>query len=133
MPAASTAEPRAGSIGAERRLTWRGSCTTNMSMKVLPIGEARRRLPELVRKIAEGHAPVAIGRRGRSEAVLAPPESVAAPVRRRPLQGLMKIVGTPDDLERGRAELRRDIERSLARTAVTLVESARSRRGRARR
>jgi len=104
-----------------------------MSMKVLPIGEARRRLPELVRRIADGHAPVAIGRRGRPEAVLAPPGSVTTPTRRRPLRGLMKIVGTPDDLERGRAELRRDIEHSLERTAATLVEPGPSRRRRARR
>jgi len=102
-------------------------------MKVLPIGEARRRLPELVRKIVEGHSPVAIGRRGRSEAVLAPPGAVTTPIPRRPLRGLMKIVGTTDDLEQGRAELRREIERSLERTAVTLVEPARARRRRARR
>lgn len=102
-------------------------------MKVLPIGEARRRLPELVRRVADGDGPVAIGRRGRSEAVLAPPSAVTAPIQRRPLQGLMKIVGTPGHLERGRTELRREVEHSLERTARMLVAPARPPRRRTRR
>jgi prevent-host-death family protein len=102
-------------------------------MKVLPIGEARRRLPELVRKVAAGHSSIAIGRRGRCEAVLVPPSAAASPVQRRPLQGLMTIVGTSDDLDRGRAGLRREIERSLERTGRLLVEGRQPHRQRARR
>jgi prevent-host-death family protein len=86
-------------------------------MKVLAIGEARKRLPELVRKVAEGHAPIPIGRRGRCEAVLAPASGAAISVRRRPLQGLVEIVGSWSDVERAQKVLRRRIEVSLDRTA----------------
>jgi len=86
-------------------------------MKVLPIGEARRRLPELVRQLAGGHAPIAIGRRGRCEAILAPATGVGHTPVRRPLQGLVEIVGTWEDVERARDEIRQEIERSLDRTA----------------
>jgi len=102
-------------------------------MKVLPIGEARRRLPELVRKVATGHSSIAIGRRGRCEAVLVPPSTAATPIQRRPLQGLMTLVGTADDLERERAGLRREIKRSLERTSRLLVEGRQPHRHRARR
>jgi len=114
-------------------LTRRTLCTRNVSMKVLPIGEARRRLPELVRKVAAGHSSIAIGRRGRCEAILMPPSAAAPPIQRRPLQGLMTIVGTSDDFERERAGLRREIERSLERTGRLIVEGRRPRRHRARR
>src|SRR5262245_43224705 len=99
-----------------------------MSMKVLPIGGARRRLPELVRRVAEGHATVAIGRRGRCEAVLVAPGVAERRLERRSLIGLVEVVGTPDDLDRGRAELRREIDVSLERTARMLTEDGRRRR-----
>ncbi|MCI0347299.1 MAG: hypothetical protein L0221_17950 [Chloroflexi bacterium] len=45
----------------------------------------------------------------------------------------MKIVGTPGHLERGRTELRREVEHSLERTARMLVAPARPPRRRTRR
>jgi prevent-host-death family protein len=62
-----------------------------MSMKALPIGEARERLPELVRRVAEGHPAVAIGRKGRPEVMLVPAGAATLAVRQRPLQGLVQI------------------------------------------
>jgi len=90
-------------------------------MSVLPIGEARRRLPELVRKVAAGHPPVAIGRRGHVEAVLVAP--IAAPhrqVERRPLRGLLTLVGSDTALERAQDDIRRLVAASLERTARQL-------------
>ena len=86
-------------------------------MTVLPIGEARRRLPELVRKVASGHAPIMIGRRGRCEAVLAPAAAARDTVARRPLQGLVEIIGRWKDVEQAREDIRKEIEASLDRTA----------------
>jgi hypothetical protein len=91
-----------------------------MCMKVLPIGEARRRLPELVRKVAGGHPPVAIGRRGRIEAMLAAPDVALAGVRRRPLRGLLEVVGSQEDLDKAQREIRGEIEASLERTAALI-------------
>jgi len=82
-------------------------------MKPLPIGEARKRLPELVRKVASGHAPIPIGRRGRCEVILAPAAMAADAVARRPLQGLVQIVGSWDEVKQTRRAIRRDIEASL--------------------
>jgi len=95
-------------------------------MNVLPIGEARRRLPELVRKVAGGHAPIAIGRRGRCEAILAAAALEPKAVVRRPLQGLVEIIGA-EDWEGASAEIRNDIDRSLERTA-RLIAGPRGRR-----
>jgi len=88
-----------------------------LCMRTLPIGEARRRLPELVRKVASGHAPIPIGRRGRCEAILSPPAMASDAIARRPLQGLVQIVGSWQDVERAREDIRREIEASLVRTA----------------
>ena len=88
-----------------------------MCMKPLPIGEARKRLPELVRKVASGHAPIPIGRRGRCEVILAPAAMAADAVARRPLQGLVQIVGSWDEVKQTRRAIRREIEASLERTA----------------
>jgi prevent-host-death family protein len=99
-----------------------------MTMKVLPIGEARQRLPELVRKITAGHPPISIGRRGRPEAVLVPATSAASALpRRRPLRGLLELVGAPDDLERTQEDIRRLLAESLDRSARQVVR--RQRRG----
>jgi prevent-host-death family protein len=88
-----------------------------MFMNVLPIGEARRRLPELVRKVAQGHPPVGIGRRGKVEVVLsaAPP---AAQAKRRPLRGLIRLVD--EDLQGADAEILQMFRASLARTSEQL-------------
>ncbi|TMB18631.1 MAG: type II toxin-antitoxin system Phd/YefM family antitoxin [Deltaproteobacteria bacterium] len=88
-----------------------------MCMTVLPIGEARRRLPELVRKVAGGHAPILIGRRGRCEAILAAAAGARDAVVRRPLEGLVEIVGAWKDVERAQEEIRNEIAASLDRTA----------------
>ena len=88
-----------------------------MSMKALPIGEARRRLPELVRRVAQGQRTVAIGRNGRAEVMLVPAGAATLAVKRRPLQGLVEIVGTERDLDRSQQRLRRDLDTSLERTA----------------
>ncbi|MBI4701145.1 MAG: type II toxin-antitoxin system Phd/YefM family antitoxin [Deltaproteobacteria bacterium] len=86
-------------------------------MSVLPIAEARRRLPELVHKVAAGHPPIAIGRRGRPEAVIAAPGAVR-PVRpRRSLRGLARLVGDAEGLDQAQAELLAALQASLARTA----------------
>jgi len=98
-----------------------------MCMTVLPIGEARRRLPELVRKVAGGHAPILIGRRGRCEAILAPAAAARDTVVRRPLQGLVEIVGAWKDIARAQLDIRREIAASLDRTA-RLIAGKRPRR-----
>lgn len=105
-----------------RHLTVDCSCTIIMYMSgpVIPMAEARRRLPELVRKVAEGHAPIAIGRRGRMEAVIAR-AGTPEPVAKRPLRGLIRIMGGGDSLERANEDLRRVVEESLERTALLLV------------
>ena len=95
-----------------------------MIMKALPIGEARRRLPALVRQVAEQHRSVTIGRRGRAEVALVP-VGTAAPIARRPLKGLVEIVAGEQELERGSQQLRQDIAASLDRTARALREPPR--------
>jgi hypothetical protein len=95
-----------------------------MLMKALPIGEARRRLPALVRQVTERHRSVTIDRRGRAEVALVPVGS-AAPVAHLPLKGLAEIVGGGEEMERGWQELRRDIAASLERTARVLREPPR--------
>jgi prevent-host-death family protein len=97
-------------------------------MKALPIGEARKRLPELVRRVVEGRSAVAIGRRGRPEVMLVPAGSLAQVAKRRPLQGLIEIVGSDEDLERSQRQLRADIEVSLDRTARHILGPTRKRR-----
>lgn len=100
-----------------------------MNMKVLPIGEARQRLPELVRKIAAGHPPIHIGRRGRLEAMLVSAASAAsAPAQRLPLRGLLELVGEPDDLQRTQEDIRRLLAESLERSAREVVSPRRRRR-----
>lgn len=93
-------------------------------MKALPIGEARKRLPELVRRVAQGHWTVAIGRGGRPEVMLVPAGAATLAVKRRPLQGLVQIVGGERDLERDQHELRRDVDASLERTARLITGRA---------
>lgn len=101
-------------------------------MTVIAIAEARRRLPELVRKIVEGHPPIIIGRRGRPEAVLAVPAVAAKAVKRRPLVGLGKLVGTPQELRRTGEQMVAEMEGNLDRTA-RLIEEGPTRRKRRRR
>jgi len=96
-------------------------------MKALPIGEARKRLPELVRRVAQGHRTVAIGRGGRPELMLVPAGAATLAVKRRPLQGLVEIVGGERDLERSQQQLRRDVDASLQRTARLVTGRARKR------
>jgi prevent-host-death family protein len=91
-----------------------------MSIPVVPLAEARRRLPELVRKVAGGHPPIPIGRRGRVEAVLVPPGHARAVVRR-PLQGLVEVIGGPAALHAAEEEIRRQVKESLQRTAQLVV------------
>jgi prevent-host-death family protein len=95
-----------------------------MCMKVLPIAEARRRLPELVRKVSQGHAPVLIGRRGRPEAVLAVAGAAVVTPKRRPLRGLIELRGSLEDLDRAQEEIRREIAQAVDRSAAELVASA---------
>jgi len=102
-------------------------------MKALPIGEARRRLPELVRRVAGGHGSVAIGRGGRPEVMLVPAGTPARGVTRRPLPGLVEIVGSEDDFERGGKKLRGVIEASLRRTAGLIGRGSKVRRAKPRR
>jgi prevent-host-death family protein len=99
-----------------------------MSMKALPIGEARRRLPELVRRVAAGQRAVAIGRGGRPEVMLVPASTRSMLIARRPLKGLVEIVGSDEDLAHGQRLLRRDIETSLQRTARLISHPPRARR-----
>jgi prevent-host-death family protein len=96
-----------------------------MYMKVLPIGEARRRLPELVRRVALTQEPIGIGRRGNVEAVLVPPSAAArATVERKPLVGLVELIGGADALEEASLRLREELLRSLETTAAVLDEPA---------
>jgi antitoxin (DNA-binding transcriptional repressor) of toxin-antitoxin stability system len=98
-----------------------------MSMKALPIGEARKRLPELVRQVAQGRRTVAIGRGGRPEVMLVPVGAAALAVTRRPLRGLVEIVGSERDLVRGQHRLRRIVDASLERTARFIAGRVRKR------
>jgi len=69
---------------------------------------------------------VSIGRRGRVEAVLVAP--TAAPhrqVERRPLRGLLTLVGSDTALERAQDEIRRLVAASLERTAKQIQSPAR--------
>jgi prevent-host-death family protein len=120
-------------IAGDRALpltTWR-ACTSMMSMKALPIGEARRRLPELVRRVATGQRAVAIGRGGRPEVMLVPASTQSILIARRPLRGLVEIVGSDEELAHGQRLLRQDIETSLQRTARLISDPPRARRARA--
>jgi prevent-host-death family protein len=101
------------------------TCTTFMYMSnsVIPIAEARRRLSELVRKVAEGHTPIAIGRRGRPEVVIARVSTVAA-TRPPPLRGLARLLGEEEELIRASEVLTTDLVASLDRTAMLLREPA---------
>jgi prevent-host-death family protein len=101
-----------------------------MYMKVLPMSEARRRLPELVRRVVGGQPPIVIGRRGRAEALLSR-APVEAPVRRS-LVGLVEVIASDDELEAAHAQLRGDIDRGLAETE-RLLTAPRRRAPRARR
>jgi prevent-host-death family protein len=96
-----------------------------MYMKVVPMSEARRRLPELVRKVLAGHPPIAIGRRGHAEAVLSR-ASKKAPVRR-PLVGMVELVGSWDEVEQAGQDIRADIERGLEETGRLLASPRRGR------
>ena len=101
-------------------------------MKALPIGEARRRLPELIRRVAGGQGSVAIGRGGRPEVMLVPAGTPAQGVARRPLAGLVEIVGSGDDFEHGQQGLRGAIEASLNRTAGLIARGSKARRAKPR-
>ncbi len=103
-----------------------------MSMKALPIGEARRRLPELIRRVAGGQGTVVIGRGGRPEVMLVPAGTLAQRVARRPLKGLVEIVGSGGDLERGQQQLRGAIEESLKRTGDLIARASKPRRSKPR-
>jgi prevent-host-death family protein len=102
-------------------------------MSVLPIAEARRRLPELVRKVAEGHPPFVLGRRGRPEAVLTGPALAERTTPLRPLVGLIEILGSWEEVEKAEERLRAAVAESLDRTARELEAPAGRARRRARR
>jgi prevent-host-death family protein len=90
--------------------------------RVLLVSEARRRLPELLRSVARGHAPYLIGSRGQAQAVIAAVGAVNQ-TKRRELVGLIKVVGDAEELTRPSSELARQIGRSVAATA-RLAEDA---------
>ncbi|HXQ23113.1 MAG TPA: type II toxin-antitoxin system Phd/YefM family antitoxin [Candidatus Acidoferrales bacterium] len=77
-----------------------------MASHSLQVSEARRRLSALVERVAQGGAPVTIGRYGRDRAVLVGAEHYArltrsAPRQRRPLrsiEGTMTLTCTPEEL-----------------------------------
>ena len=78
--------------------------------------------------MAAGHQAVAIGRGGRAEVMLVPVGSHASGLDRRPLKGLVEIVGPEEDIAAGRRQLRRQVEASLARTARLIARPVRKRR-----
>jgi hypothetical protein len=90
-----------------------------LCMKVLGIAEARRRLPELVRRVSEGRGAVYLGRRGKPEVMLTVPGSQSAAPPRRSLVGLVEIVGN-DDLIEARAALRAHLTAALEQRAARL-------------
>ncbi len=77
-----------------------------MASHPLQVSEARRRLSALVERVAQGGAPVTIGRYGRDRAVLVGAEDYARLTRtalrqRRPLrsiEGTMTLTCTPEEL-----------------------------------
>ena len=72
--------------------------------KPLQIGEARKRLSQLVERVARGGAPVTIGRYGRERAVLVSADEFArlkAPKgnrKPRSLEGTLELLCTPEEL-----------------------------------
>jgi prevent-host-death family protein len=77
-----------------------------MASRSLQVSEARRRLSALVERVAQGGAPITIGRYGRDRAVLVGAEHYARLARtalrqRRPLrsiEGTMTLTCTPEEL-----------------------------------
>jgi len=77
-----------------------------MASHSLQVSEARRRLSALIERVAQGGAPVTIGRYGRDRAVLVGAEHYARLTRtalrqRRPLrsiEGTMTLTCTPEEL-----------------------------------
>ena len=77
-----------------------------MASHSLQVSEARRRLSALVEWVAQGGAPVTIGRYGRDRAVLVGAEHYArltrSALRRRPplrsIEGTMTLTCTPEEL-----------------------------------
>src|SRR5262245_21572458 len=84
---------------------------------VLSISAARRRLPELVRKVVRGHPPIAIGRRGKVEAMIVTPANISSPPRKA-LRGLIDLVD--QGLEGADAEIERLFAIGLERAARDL-------------
>ena len=75
---------------------------------------------------------MAIGRGGRPEVMLVPAGTPAQGVARRPLAGLVEIVGSDDDFEHGQQELRGVIEASLKRTSGLIARGSKARRAKPR-
>lgn len=74
-----------------------------MASHALQVSEARRRLSALVERVAQGGAPVTIGRYGRDRAVLVGAEYYARLTRRqqrprRSIEGTMILTCTPEEL-----------------------------------
>jgi prevent-host-death family protein len=77
-----------------------------MASHSLQLSEARRRLSALVERVAQGGAPVTIGRYGRERAVLLGAEHYARLTRtalrqgrpRRSIEGTMTLTCTPEEL-----------------------------------
>jgi len=96
-------------------------------MSVLGIAEARRKLPQLVRRVAAGQPPVSIGRRGRPEVVLVAAPLAVQVIRRRRLAGLVEVVGGGRELDEAHRDILRDVEASLERAASRLPPTTRRR------
>ena len=100
-----------------------------MAKRVLNVSEARRDLPRLVKRVAQGGKAVAIGPRGEETAVLLGIEeyrALKARAKGAPANSWedlrVEIVGTADDVEQEIRRIRTDVAASLERRAQRLQE-----------
>jgi prevent-host-death family protein len=100
--------------------------------KALNVSEARRDLPKLLHRIAEGGGPIAIGVRGKGQAVLVNLEEYEAlRARRHGATGWddlkLEVVGPPD-LDADLAAIRGHLSETIERRAEKLRPATRTRK-----
>jgi prevent-host-death family protein len=106
--------------------------------RVLTVTEARKRLPWLLDRVAEGRGPYHVGPRGKASAVLVQPEEyerlqriAAAAGPQAGWDGLrLELVGSADDLEKDWAAMRAERQESHSEDLPPASKRARPRRSR---
>jgi prevent-host-death family protein len=116
-------------------ITARRKCNLQVYMKTVSIVEARRELGRLAERVRRTRQPIALTRRGRVVARIAP-EPVASPATsgRAPdafavLRGTLRMNCGFDELQRAIRELRSEFARNLDRRAGSSPSSGPPKRG----